>query len=124
MHMLRWEFSCGSKKLENIILRPLSREKGEEMSSSRNKLIVLLAAFVVCGVFAAIASAASSSWTYTVNGSTYSGQCQLNDNNTPRVCVGDLVSGPGVGPGVRFPGPCPVTLTGSKAIMVCPAGKQ
>ncbi len=94
------------------------------MSSLRAKLLVSFVVLSIAAIITGVAAAGTSSWVFTVSDSTYSGTCQLNDNGTPRVCVGTLVSGPGVGPHVRFLGGCPVTLTGNKAIMVCPAGKQ
>jgi hypothetical protein len=86
-----------------------------------------IAVFVVSGIAAlslATVALAHSGWTLTVADSTYSGWCNLNDSNTPQICVGTLTSGPGVDSGTRYIGGCPVTFGGLKATMVCPPKKQ
>ena len=95
--------------------------------SLRHRLSLLAVSAITALSLAAAALAHDSTWTLSVDGSTYGGNnsgCQLNDSNTPKVCVGTLVSGPGVTSGTRIVGVCNVTFGGPKAIMVCPPSKQ
>lgn len=86
--------------------------------SPRNRLLVFLS-IVAIAIVAVSASLADSSWSLNALGGNYVGSCKLTDDNTPKVCHADLVSGTGVVRAVRIPGPCDLMLTPGKATMVC-----